>query len=143
MTRRKIAWLVAVAAVTAVLALVVFGGNSSPRDPMTGATKFDIPVQDPTLVAEGEPLYQAYCASCHGADLRGTTVGPSQLSVVYQPGHHPDAAYVLAALNGVRAHHWRFGDMPPIPGLSQDDMDRIIAFIRENQRIQGFEAYPP
>lgn len=129
--------------VFAVVALVAFGGNSSPRDPMTGQSEFDIPVQNPALVAEGEALYRTSCAACHGSDLRGTEFGPSQLSVVYQPGHHPDESYMRAVVNGVRAHHWNFGDMAPIPSLTQADMDRIIAFVRENQRTEGFEAYPP
>ncbi len=129
--------------VTAVVALVAFGGNASPRDPMTGATEFNIPVQDAALVTDGDILYQASCASCHGSDLRGTDFGPSQLSVVYQPGHHPDESYASAALNGVRSHHWDFGDMQPIAGLSGADMDRIVAFIRETQRTEGFEPYPP
>ncbi len=129
--------------VLAVVAIVALGGNSSPRDPMTGQSGFDIPVQDTALVAEGEVLYRASCAACHGIDLRGTAVGPSQLSVVYQPGHHSNESYISAAFNGVPAHHWEFGDMAPMPGLTQDDMDRIIAYIRENQRIEGFEPYPP
>jgi hypothetical protein len=33
--------------------------------------------------------------------------------------------------------------MAPVSSLSQNDMDRIIAYVRENQRIKGFEAYPP
>jgi mono/diheme cytochrome c family protein len=131
------------AVVLLLVAFVVFGNNASVRDPMTGATEFNIPVQPAALVSEGADLYQASCASCHGSDLRGTDLGPSQLSVVYQPGHHPDQAYALAAFNGVSAHHWQFGDMPPISGLSQVDMDRIVAFIREMQRTQGFEPYPP
>jgi mono/diheme cytochrome c family protein len=110
---------------------------------MTGQSEFDLPVQDPTLVAEGETLYLASCAACHGADLRGTPVGPSHLSVIYQPGHHTDDGFRLAAFSGVRAHHWNFGDMPPVAGVTEDDMDRIIAFIREKQRTEGFEAYPP
>jgi mono/diheme cytochrome c family protein len=110
---------------------------------MTGQSEFDIPVQDPALVAEGDVLYRASCAACHGSDLRGTEFGPSQLSVVYQPGHHSDESYMSAMTNGVPAHHWDFGDMAPISGLTQDDMDRIIAFVRENQRIEGFEPYPP
>jgi mono/diheme cytochrome c family protein len=117
--------------------------SSLPRDPMTGKTEFNIPVQDPVLVAEGEALYQASCAACHGTDLRGTAIGPSHLSVIYNPEHHADAGIALVAMNGVQAHHWRFGDMPPVPGITQDDMVRVIAFIRENQRVQGFEAYPP
>ena len=131
------------AVVVFLVAVVVLGTNASVRDPMTGATEFDIPVQDAALVAEGADLYQNSCSSCHGSDLRGTDLGPSQLSVVYQPGHHPDGSYALATLNGVRSHHWGFGDMPPVPGLSQDDLDRIVAFIRETQRTEGFEPYPP
>jgi len=110
---------------------------------MTGRTEFDIPVQDPVLVAEGDALYQSSCASCHGSDLRGTAIGPSHLSVIYNPYHHGDGAFAAATITGVGAHHWRLGDMPPIAGVTQDDMVRIIAFIREAQRTEGFEAYPP
>ncbi|MEE8458013.1 MAG: cytochrome c, partial [Acidimicrobiia bacterium] len=117
--------------------------SSLPRDPMTGRSEFDIPVQDPVLVAEGEALYQVSCAACHGSDLRGTAIGPSHLSVIYNPDHHADGAFALAAISGVRSHHWNFGDMVPVPGLAQGDIDRIIAFIRETQRVEGFEAYPP
>jgi mono/diheme cytochrome c family protein len=114
------------------------GGHMSGVDAGTG-----IPVQDADLVAAGEPLYQQYCASCHGADLRGTAVGPSQLSVVYEPNHHGDMAYFLAVRNGVRQHHWPFGDMPPIADLSDSEVEQIVAFVREQQRINGFEPYPP
>lgn len=119
---------------------VVFFGSGSPSDTDAGT---GIPVQDPDLVAAGDDLYQAHCAECHGSDLRGTDTGPSHLSVVYEPNHHGDAAFVLAARNGVTQHHWPFGDMAPVPGLSDDDLDAIIAFVRENQRIFGFEPYPP
>ena len=138
------------AAIVAVVLIVLTGsdgGDSSAsglaRDPMTGKTEFDIPVQDPQLVAEGEVLYTANCAACHGQDLGGTAVGPSHLSVIYNPDHHGDGAFAMAVINGVRAHHWNFGDMPAITAVSQDDFTRIIAFIREQQRTEGFEAYPP
>jgi mono/diheme cytochrome c family protein len=142
---KRFVWpVVAAAVVIAVVAVVALGGDPPPpRDPMTGESEFDIPVQDPGLVAEGEVLYQTYCASCHGADLRGTDLGPSHLSIVYNPNHHGDGAFAIAALSGVPAHHWNFGDMAPVPGLLQDDLDRIIAFVRETQRVEGFEAYPP
>ncbi|GMQ93385.1 MAG: hypothetical protein BMS9Abin12_0862 [Acidimicrobiia bacterium] len=143
--KRFAAPLLLVAAVIGVLLLMLNGDGSSPlpRDPMTGRTEFDIPVQDPVLVAEGDALYQASCASCHGSDLRGTAIGPSHLSVIYNPYHHGDGAFTAAAIAGVGAHHWRLGDMPPTAGVTQDDMVRIIAFIREAQRTEGFEAYPP
>ena len=88
-------------------------------------------------------LYQANCAECHGADLRGTDKGPGHLSVVYEPNHHGDAAFALAVYSGVRQHHWPFGDMAPVEGLDDDDIARIVAFVRENQRVSGFEPYPP
>ncbi len=124
-------------------ALVVFMGIATT---FFGAASTDTSSDegiDPDLIAAGGPLYQANCAECHGSDLRGTDLGPSHLSIVYQPNHHGDIAFVLAARNGVNQHHWRFGDMLPVPGLNDDDLDAIIAFVRENQRIFGFEPYPP
>lgn len=142
--KKLIAPAIIVGVVAAVIAIVVFGGNAPPPiDPMTGQSDFNIPPQDSELVAEGEVLYQVSCAACHGSDLRGTDLGPSQLSVVYQPGHHSDLNYLSAVFNGVQAHHWNFGDMAPISGLTEDDVVRIIAYIREAQRTEGFEPYPP
>lgn len=97
---------------------------------------------DPELVAVGADLYQANCAVCHGSDLRGTNQGPSLLSIVYEPGHHGDGAFLIAVTRGVPAHHWNFGPMPPVPGLSVSDVEAIVAFVRDQQRIQGFEPYP-
>lgn len=92
---------------------------------------------------DGSALYAEHCASCHGTDLRGTDLGPSHRSVVYEPGHHPDDAFRSAVANGVRAHHWSFGDMPPVPGLSPAEVDAIIEHVRETQRAEGYEPYPP
>ena len=89
------------------------------------------------------PLLQANCAECHGADLRGTDKGPSHLSEVYVPGHHGDGAFQLAVRVGSRQHHWNFGPMPPVEGLSDSDIAAIVAFVREQQRVEGFEPYPP
>ncbi len=108
-----------------------------------GTSDTTIRAQDLDLVATGEQLYAAKCAECHGADLRGTDRGPSLLSEVYEPGHHGDGSFQLAVQAGSRAHHWTFGDMPPIEGLSVDDVTAIVAFVREQQAIHGFEPYPP
>ena len=51
--------------------------------------------------------------------------------------HHGDAAFLLAVRNGVRAHHWRFGDMPPQPGLTGAEVAAITAYVRELQRANG------
>jgi mono/diheme cytochrome c family protein len=89
--------------------------------------------------AAGESLYAANCASCHGADLRGTDQGPSFFSIVYEPGHHADAAFFLAVRNGSPAHHWSFGDMLPVEGLGDEDIAAITAYVRAQQQEQGFE----
>lgn len=126
-----------VIAVVAVMVLASACGSNGTAD------ESDIPPQDPALVAAGNELYQAHCAECHGTDLRGTDQGPSHLSEVYRPGHHSDAAFLLAVLQGSRAHHWRFGDMEPVEGLTEADVAAIVAFVREAQRTEGFEPYPP
>jgi mono/diheme cytochrome c family protein len=90
----------------------------------------------------GAELYAEACASCHGSDLRGTDRGPSHLSQVYEPGHHPDEAFRAAVAQGSPQHHWDFGDMPPVPGLDDEEVDAIIAYVREVQQREGFEPYP-
>jgi mono/diheme cytochrome c family protein len=103
----------------------------------------DLSTQDAVLVEAGQELYRANCAVCHGVDLTGTGTGPSLLSEVYEPDHHSDFAFVQAVNQGSPAHHWNFGPMPPIEGLSESDLDALVAYVRENQRTRGFESYPP
>jgi mono/diheme cytochrome c family protein len=93
--------------------------------------------------SDGEALYQQTCASCHGSDLRGTSKGPSHLSVVYEPGHHPDESFRIAVREGARQHHWDFGDMAPVEGLDEAELQAIIDYIRSKQEEEGFEPYPP
>jgi mono/diheme cytochrome c family protein len=115
-----------------VAAVVLVGcGEGSGADTKAGAG------------SRGATLYQQSCASCHGRDLRGTDQGPSHLSQVYEPGHHPDEAFRAAIAQGSRAHHWNFGDMEPVPGLDDDEVDAIIAYVRAQQEAQGFDPYPP
>jgi mono/diheme cytochrome c family protein len=91
----------------------------------------------------GSALYVERCAACHGTDLRGTGMGPSQLSIVYEPNHHPDESFRAAIRDGVSPHHWDFGPMPAVSGLDDDEITAIIAYIREVQQREGFEPYPP
>lgn len=92
---------------------------------------------------DGAALYAGSCSSCHGADLRGSERGPSLLSVVYEPSHHPDESFVRAVREGVTPHHWDFGPMPMIAGLGDDEIEAIIDFVRATQVREGFEPYPP
>ena len=85
----------------------------------------------------GKALYEKHCAACHGVDLKGSDKGPPFLHRVYEPSHHGDVAFQLAAKNGVRAHHWKFGDMKPVPGVTPGEVAHITAYIRAAQRKAG------
>lgn len=87
--------------------------------------------------ALGKKLFAANCASCHGADLKGSDKGPLLLHKIYEPSHHGDASFQMAAKHGVRAHHWQFGDMKPVPAVTPDDIAHITAFVRMEQRKVG------
>jgi len=94
------------------------------------------------LVKEGRTLYESSCAACHGMDLKGSDGGPSFLDPIYAPNHHPDEAFRSAAKNGVRQHHWNFGDMPAQPRFTDADIDAIIAYVRSEQREAGIKNDP-
>lgn len=91
----------------------------------------------PFTFAKGMQLYRNNCASCHGQWIEGTKSGPPLFHQYYVPSHHPDAAFYRAALKGVRAHHWKFGDMPAITTVTREDMDAIVPFLRWLQKEKG------
>ncbi|HTN43992.1 MAG TPA: cytochrome c [Nitrospiria bacterium] len=89
--------------------------------------------------AKGEEAFNRYCAACHGSAGTGTDHGPSFIDRIYEPNHHGDSSFFLAPRRGVRAHHWNFGDMPKIEGLSDDDLKQIVGYIRWLQRQAGIQ----
>ncbi len=130
-------WYVAFVIAGGLVALGACGSDDDAATPTSSSSSVD-PGQLP-----GAALYAQSCASCHGADLRGTDKGPSHLSIVYEPNHHSDDSFRNAVANGVGSHHWNFGDMDPVPSLSAEDVDAIIAYVRAVQTRDGFEPYPP
>lgn len=91
----------------------------------------------PAEYQAGEQLYDATCAACHGGAALGTAQGPPLVHIVYEPNHHADAAFLLAVQRGVRAHHWRFGNMPPQPGVTPEEAQTITDYVRWLQREAG------
>ncbi len=94
----------------------------------------------PTLSAEardGATLFGKYCSACHGENGRGSDKGPPLIHKIYEPNHHGDQAFLLAVKQGVRSHHWGFGDMPPVAGINTGEVGRIVKFVREVQRNNG------
>jgi len=93
----------------------------------------------PAGLADGERLFNDNCARCHGIRAAGTDAGPPLVHVVYEPNHHADIAFQRAVTLGVPAHHWRFGNMPPVPGVDEAAVERITAYVRWLQRAAGIE----
>ena len=110
-----------------------------PADEGTGRPIVAVAVPDLTPVErKGEAAFNANCARCHGDDASGVDgSGPPLVHVIYEPDHHGDAAFLLAARQGVRQHHWPFGDMPPVQGLSEEKVAAIVAYVRRVQQANG------
>lgn len=86
----------------------------------------------------GQTAYETNCALCHGVDAAGQdSIAPPLVHVIYEPNHHGDQSFHRAVRFGVRAHHWRFGDMPAIEDVSESEVTDIIAYVRELQRANG------
>jgi cytochrome c len=97
-----------------------------------------VPAQFTEQEQMGERAYEAKCAACHGANGQGQDgVAPPFVHRIYEPNHHGDMAFVLATQNGVRAHHWSFGDMPAVEGVTVSDVSNIVAYVRALQRENG------
>lgn len=106
------------------------------------AQGIQVPQANPGLVSDvtqGKQLFATNCAVCHGKDLKGTFQGPPLLHRIYEPSHHGDAAFQAAAKYGSRAHHWQFGDMPPVPAVTPDEVAHIIAYVRAEQQKVGIK----
>jgi len=88
----------------------------------------------------GQRAFDAVCAACHGNAAAGREgMGPPFIHPIYKPDHHGDMAFEMAVAQGVRAHHWPFGNMPPQKGLTGSDVRNIIAYVRELQHANGVE----
>ena len=129
--RTKFFWLL----LTAFL-LVACDGTPAKRD----ANPFHLPPEG--FVADkykGAKLFRKNCSACHGRYADGSYKGPPLVYKTYNPTHHADLAFNLAVKNGVRRHHWRFGDMPPQSGVSPEAVGHIVAYVRALQRQAGIK----
>ncbi|MCK5931033.1 MAG: cytochrome c [Fulvimarina manganoxydans] len=105
--------------------------------PQTGAADHIVDVTVPKLSAQasyGQKLFADDCAACHGENAGGTEQGPPLIHRIYEPSHHGDRAFLIAAMQGTRAHHWQFGNMPPVEGITERQVQDIVAYVREVQK---------
>lgn len=129
-----------------VAGFVLFPGNEGEEVPVDQAragigaalATVEVPDEFSEEAQIGKVGFEAKCASCHGANAAGQDgVAPPLVHKIYEPSHHGDASFWLATQNGVRAHHWRFGNMPPVDGLTRADVQAITTYVRELQRANG------
>lgn len=106
--------------------------------PAAAAEEIVVPKLTP-VAQNGKAAFDAHCADCHGANGGGTDKGPPLIHKIYEPSHHGDAAFMLAIRNGAPAHHWRFGDMLPVEGVTDAQIGWIVKYVREVQRANGIE----
>lgn len=117
-----------------LLNLLVFSLISCDKGSQSSSGQAEL--SKPSLTS-GQKLFAKNCASCHGRGGKGTEQGPPLIHKIYEPSHHGDIAFFRAAEKGVRAHHWQFGDMPLIKGISKSDMTTIVNYVRNEQRKSG------
>ena len=86
----------------------------------------------------GKLAFEAKCTSCHGTNAAGRDgVAPPLVHIIYESNHHGHESFQRAVAMGVQAHHWSFGNMPAVEGLTRGDVMMIIKYIRELQRENG------
>jgi mono/diheme cytochrome c family protein len=130
-----------------LLAAVLLGGLGIAVWQISSANS--VPATDnikvPRLSAQasaGKTAFDANCAQCHGVNASGTTLGPPLLHDTYNPGHHADEAFYRAVRQGVTQHHWPFGNMPPLPQVTDAQLPMIVRYVRELQVANGIFYRP-
>ncbi|MEQ8504382.1 MAG: cytochrome c [Rhodospirillales bacterium] len=121
------------------LGVVVWKAVSSNDDKVTVSVK--VPALS-VFAESGKKAFDVNCAQCHGVNASGTDKGPPLIHDIYNPGHHADGAFVLAARRGVRQHHWPYGNMPPQPQVTDEEIKSIIRYVRELQAANGIQYKP-
>ena len=122
--------------VLSIFLIAACDGNSGKRD----ANPYYLPPEGFIGDANtGASLYRRNCLVCHGKSGSGSNQGPPLVHKTYNSTHHADLAFNLAVKNGVRRHHWRFGDMPPLPDVTPQDIGHIVVYVRRLQRPAGIK----
>ncbi len=134
----KLSWTIIVGIIGTTAVLAYFLLRPAPVEIASGPM---VSVQVPTLdtrADQGQVLFAANCVSCHGPNAAGQDgVAPPLIHKIYRPDHHADVAFMLAVKNGVRAHHWTFGNMPPVPDVASNEIETITYYLRTLQRANG------
>ena len=128
-------WIIAGATLAVLAAALALSGQFGGQE---NQHVVSVSVPDLSSLAQsGQSRFGTFCAQCHGASGQGSDKGPPLIHQIYHPGHHGDGAFYAAAKSGSRQHHWQFGNMPPVEGIADADIEAIVAYIRELQSANG------
>ncbi|MDH5229845.1 MAG: cytochrome c [Gammaproteobacteria bacterium] len=117
---------------------VLFVACNNQSKTSSDASGLPIPPKDFVANAiNGKALYQQHCQLCHGKEAKGSRQGPPLIHKIYEPNHHADLSFYMAVNRGVQSHHWKFGNMPAIPGVNPKQAAHIIRYIRQEQKAAG------
>lgn len=116
------------------LGIVIWQTAGADNDPETSNTKV---IKLSAQASAGKSAFDANCAQCHGVNASGTKLGPPLVHNTYNPGHHADEAFFRAVRQGVPQHHWPFGNMPPLPQVTDAQIPTIVRYVRELQEANG------
>jgi len=96
---------------------------------------------------DGHSLYVAHCAACHGPTGLGN--GPAAIALNVTPRNFWGEPFrYVSTLNGVPTdedltdsirHGRRFGEMPAGPQLTDTEVQSLVVYVREIQRLGWFE----
>ena len=138
MSLKRTAILLILAVVLGAAGYLYFGDGGDTASAGLPIVSVTVPATLTARAQLGRKTYDANCAVCHGRNAAGQDgVAPPLVHIIYEPRHHGDESFQQAVARGVRAHHWRFGDMPPVEGLSRRDVAAVVGYIRELQRANG------
>ncbi len=127
-------WILAITVVAA--GLIVWQSRTGPES--TAVVDVIVPALSSDAKV-GRNLFDANCVACHGKNATGSENGPTLVHIIYEPTHHADFSFQLAVKRGVRAHHWKFGNMPPVSNVSDQQITLITKYVRELQRANGIQ----
>lgn len=129
--------------ISAAYLLIPIISNSTDGDEISiidnsAIVSIELPDELSKVAQIGKLAFQSNCLACHGENAVGQKgVAPPLIHKIYEPSHHGDESFQRAVAVGVRAHHWKFGNMPAIEGLTRGDVKAIIAYVRELQEANG------
>ncbi len=124
---------------TVILSIGCSESGTGAQEQLAGPAKpvVEVSLKVPDELQTGNEKFHTFCAPCHGPQGVGTDHGPPLVHKIYEPSHHADMAFYRAAAQGVRAHHWKFGNMPKIDGVTSEDVTEIIGYVRWLQQQAG------